>query len=89
MSEVVDIKVVSMKSWCRNESLVEMLEVMLEAAKEGSLVGAAGVFMIYGEEPKGSCLGTMMTENMQDNVFTVVGALEKVKMSMLASIEPE
>lgn len=90
MTDSVDIKVVSMKEWCRDEGLVRMLEVMLESAKNGTLIGAAGVFLMVceeeGDEPR---LGTLLTDNMSGNVFTVVGALEKIKMTLLEEIETE
>lgn len=89
MSDEADIKVVSMKEWCRNDNLVAILEIMLDAAKEGSLVGAAGAFLLLGDDTDSPALGIMKTENMGNNVFTVVGALEKIKLQLLDEIEPE
>lgn len=87
MSEEVDIKVVNMKEWCRNDGLIVMLELMLEAAKAGDLVGAAGAFLLIDDEDNGPRLGIMKTENMGVNVFTVAGALEKIKLQLLSEIE--
>jgi hypothetical protein len=89
MTEEADIKVVSMKEWCRNDSLVSMLEIMLEAAREGSLIGAAGTFLLLGDDNDPPQLGVMKTDNMGGNVFTVVGALEKIKLQLLDEIESE
>lgn len=87
MDDEADIKVVDMREWLRNDSLVDMLEVMLESAKAGRLIGAAGVFLILDDDGPG--LGIMKTENMRDNVFTVVGALEKIKLQLLNEIPTE
>jgi hypothetical protein len=78
MTEEADIKVVSMKEWCRNDSLVSMLEIMLE-----------GTFLLLGDDNDPPQLGVMKTDNMGGNVFTVVGALEKIKLQLLDEIESE
>ena len=85
-----DIKVVKMKEWLRHDGIVDMLEYMLSEAKSGNLIGAAGVFLIGEQGPdKGPSLGIMKTDNMDDNVFTVVGALEKIKLQLLLDVEAE
>jgi hypothetical protein len=54
------------------------------------VIGAAGVFLIGEQGPdKGPSLGIMKTDNMDDNVFTVVGALEKIKLQLLMDLEAE
>ena len=83
-----DVRVVNMKEWLRNDGIVDMLEQMLEYAKDGTLVGAAGVFMLdHGAE--GPALGMMVSENMGDHVFTVAGALDVIKLQVVTTLMTE
>jgi len=86
MNEEADIKVVDMREWLRNDSLISMFEIMLASAKAGKLIGAAGVFLLIDEGDSTPSLGIMKTENMGGNVFTVVGAIEKIKTQLLNEI---
>jgi hypothetical protein len=45
--------------------------------------------LLLGDDNDPPQLGVMKTDNMGGNVFTVVGALEKIKLQLLDEIESE
>ena len=76
-------KVVNMREWLQEaDGLVQMLEDMLEEAKEGNLVGVAGAFLLEDYEGK-PAIATFHSVAMDDHFYVTVGALEEIKHQML------
>ena len=83
MSDGMPPKVVDMREWCQEQSgIVQMLEDMLEEAREGNLVGIAGCFLLQEYDGK-PAIATFHSETMDDHFYVVVGALEEIKHAML------